>query len=258
MSTATWALAFVTYLVCWLAVGMEALAIIYGLQIMKGWLVALTTGLLAIPLAYFVEANPDVGALLRLSGFAAIVPPLVGDSVPPWVPIALGGLVGALLVFALTNLLMLVRERRDFRAAVVVVLDELQSNCDTCAVRLAEDQIRTLDEELTIAELLGADRFESVQLLLARRLPRELRQSVTGAYRAFRTAEAHVTLKAVEAKGVLASLEKTIGDAERELRSYSDNLEKWESWFRTCQRVPYISGQSSGEGPIPNQGKLDG
>jgi hypothetical protein len=137
-------------------------------------------------------------------------------------------------------------------------LDELQSNCDACAVRLAEDQIRTLDEKLTIADVLGADRFESVQLVLARRLPPKLRRSVTGAYRAFRTAEAHVTLKADEAKGVLASLEKTIGDAERELRSYSDSLEKWESWFRTCRRVSYISGDGSGERPIPNKDKLDG
>jgi hypothetical protein len=177
------------------------------------------------------------------------VPPLGGSAVPPWVPVVLGGLVGALLVFALTQLVTLIHDRRDFRAAVIVVLDELQANADECGVRMAPDQIKDVGT-LLITDVLTTDRFESVQLILARRLPVALRGRIAAAYRAMKNAEAHVALNAAAAAGVLAVLRGTLRGAETELRSYSENGEKVTAWLRPAKRVSYTRVPGSGEHQI--------
>ena len=117
-----------------------------------------------------------------------------------WVPLAFSALAGAILGYLLKTCTDLIIEHRradkEFRAAVLLVSDELQANIVKLKIALdtAEDP-----------ESLASQAYDTYQLILARRLPPEARDAVRGVYIHARVPRAF-QVRSIEGKRVGSTL----------------------------------------------------
>jgi hypothetical protein len=137
-----------------------------------------------------------------------------------------GGIVGALLVFALSQLALIVKDRHEFQSAVLAVLDEVGGNLTAVRTAAGFGTASGPLGETPIADVLSTAQFEDANLVLSRRLPDNLRRNLFRTYQYQLDPAFRYGIGDANAKGGLAELTKALEGVQKELDSYSTNLAK--------------------------------
>jgi len=167
------------------------------------------------------------------------------------------GMFGALVVFGLGQLALTVRDRWDFKSAVTVVLDEIETNL--AIARSLALSVPPAPGDATVSSALSTSHYDSVKAVLARRLPDPLRKTVFRTYQYFQQPAFRRVVSDPSVKGALVQLIEMLTDTQGELNSYKRNLDA--ARIRRTKQVQYeaaplkLPAQATGLGQPEGQNK---